>query len=61
MSKILDVVLELVEEDNDSGICTACYQVAYGVEPDAEGYQCGSCGELTVCGAEQFLLSTLPF
>lgn len=60
MSKILDLVLELVEEDNDSGICTACYQVAYGVEPDAEGYQCGSCGELTVCGAERFLIPYLP-
>lgn len=61
MSSILDVVIEMVEEDSDSGICTACYEVAYGVEPDAEGYQCGSCGVLAVCGAEQFLLSNLPF
>lgn len=61
MSSILDVVLELVELDDNSGICTACYEVAYGVEPDAEGYQCGSCGVLAVCGAEQFLLSNLPF
>ena len=61
MSSILDVVIEMVEEDNDSGICTACYEVAYGVAPDAEGYQCGSCGELAVSGAERFLLSNVPF
>ena len=61
MSSILDVVIEMVEEDNDSGICTACYEVAYGVEPDAEGYQCESCGALAVCGAEQFLLTHVPF
>ena len=61
MSKILDVVLALVELDDDSGICTACYEVAYGIEPDAEGFACESCGVLAVCSAERFLMSKVPF
>ena len=65
MSSILDVVIEMVEEDRDSAICTQCYEVAYDVELDSDGYavgqRCESCGALAVRGAEQFLLSHEPF
>tara|TARA_Y100000310_G_scaffold264490_1_gene275134 strand:+ start:166 stop:330 length:165 start_codon:yes stop_codon:yes gene_type:complete len=45
--KLIDTVMELIVEDDGGGICTACHNVAYGVEPDAEGYgQCDACGAL---------------
>jgi hypothetical protein len=59
-NNVLDEVMAMVVEDNNGGICTACHEVAYGVEPDAEGYECESCGALAVCGAEQFLLMNVP-
>ena len=34
------------------GICLACGEQAEGVEPDAEGYKCLSCGEMKVMGLE---------
>jgi hypothetical protein len=40
----------------DPGFCIACGEEAFGVEPDARGYKCGSCGELKVYGAEELLI-----
>jgi hypothetical protein len=40
----------------DTGFCLACGAENYGVEPDAEGYECEECGESEVYGAEQLLL-----
>jgi hypothetical protein len=37
------------------GVCVACGDDAEGVEPDAEGYTCETCGEDSVFGAEQLL------
>ena len=59
-NNVMDEVMAMVEEDNGGGICTACHETAYGVEPDAESYECESCGALSVCGAEQFLLLNVP-
>ena len=56
MDNILDTVMAMVEEDNGGGICTACDEVTYGVEPDAEGLECDSCGALEVCGADMYIL-----
>ena len=43
--------------DEYGGICLACGELAEdGVEPDAEGYVCESCGEPRVVGIEQALL-----
>ena len=58
--ELLDTVIALCEEDNGGGICTACHETAYGVEPDAEGYECDSCGAMAVCGAEQWILRNVP-
>ena len=57
LSKIdLDEVTEAVEEDDNSGFCTACGGQVYGVEPDAQGYDCEACGAHgTVYGAEELL------
>ncbi len=52
----LDVIAELVELDDNLGICLSCGEVQEGVEPDAERYRCESCGRHSVYGAEQALL-----
>ncbi len=38
------------------GFCRACGEEAFGVEPDACGYQCESCGAHEVFGAEELIL-----
>lgn len=38
------------------GICLECGEVRDNCEPDAEKYECESCGELKVYGAEQMLI-----
>ena len=52
----LDRILAAVEEDDGVGFCVACGAEAYGVEPDARGYECESCGEPKVYGAEELLI-----
>lgn len=42
-------------EDN-GGFCIACGDEAYGVEPDARGYECEGCGEPKVYGAEELMM-----
>lgn len=52
----LDDVISAVESDDSIGFCLACGEEASGVEPDAEGHECESCGKHRVYGAEQILL-----
>jgi len=40
-----------------AGICLACGELSYGVEPDAEGYYCENCDEYEVVGLEQALIT----
>ncbi len=40
-----------------AGFCRACGAEQFGVEPDAERYECEACGEFTVYGAEEFLMN----
>lgn len=51
----MDRILAAVEEDDNMGFCLACGEEAYGVEPDAREYECESCGERRVYGAEELL------
>ena len=53
----LDEVLEAAEMDGNIGFCIACGEQAFDVEPDARKYECESCGEHKVYGAEELLLS----
>jgi hypothetical protein len=46
---------EMIERDDCEGICTACGEDAYGVEPDARNYACECCGARKVFGAEELL------
>lgn len=52
-------VLDAVERGNTSldnpGICLACGFDQDGCEPDARRYECDSCGEKAVFGAEELL------
>ena len=41
---------------DNPGFCTACGAEAEGVEPDARRYECESCGERAVFGAEELLM-----
>ena len=52
----LDRVIELVEQDDCMGICLACGEDAYGVEPDAWKYPCESCQKDEVYGADEILM-----
>ncbi len=42
--------------DNYQGICLTCGEFQDGVEPDAENYECESCGVDQVFGVEQALI-----
>ena len=55
-------VTEAVERQLTSlenpGFCLACgAEVSEGCEPDAEQYECESCGEHAVYGAEEILIA----
>lgn len=49
-------ILKAAESGESVGFCVACGAKAYGVEPDARGYKCESCGASKVYGAEELLL-----
>jgi len=48
----LSQVMEAIEADDCRAFCLACGAEACGVEPDARSYECESCGESRVYGAE---------
>lgn len=56
----IDRVMAGAEESmfgmSDDGVCIYCGEDAMGVEPDAERYECESCGKRGVYGWEQILL-----
>ena len=56
----LDRVTEAVERTSvtlgNPGFCIRCGAEAEGVEPDARRYECESCGEPGVYGAEELLM-----
>lgn len=55
-----DRVTEAVERQMTSldnpGFCIKCGEETEGVEPDARKYECESCGERGVYGAEELLM-----
>jgi hypothetical protein len=51
-----EIDLEDLEAEGADGACLACGEYAYGVEPDATGYTCESCGAKQVMGAENILI-----
>jgi len=55
----IEQIMAAVELDDNIGICTSCGEESDGVEPDAEHYECESCGKHEVFGAEQLMLMYL--
>ena len=54
--ELLNIALDLVKADENQGVCFACGEIADCVEPDASKYQCETCQEWQVYGAEEALL-----
>ena len=52
----VELLIELAQADNNEGLCMACGEVGECVEPDARKYECESCGEKQVYGAQEGLL-----
>ena len=45
-------------EDGNNGICLSCGELVYGgIEPDACGYDCESCGHAAVSGLQEALIA----
>ena len=53
----IDRVMQAAESDESIGFCLECGEEAHGVEPDARGYKCESCGAQAVSGAEEIILT----
>lgn len=51
-----EALLQLLEDDEQVGVCTECGAIAQNVEPDAENYHCPECGAHAVQGLENILL-----
>jgi len=54
--RVMEVHEETLASLESPGICIACGADAEGVEPDAEKYECESCGERAVYGVEQLVI-----
>jgi hypothetical protein len=52
----LDRIVEMVEDDDNRGICVYCGEDDYRVEPDASKYECEACGKNGVYGAAELLM-----
>jgi hypothetical protein len=52
----LKQIMSAIESEEYAGFCLACGEQADGVEPDARNYECESCGESQVFGAEELLI-----
>ena len=59
----IEEVMDAVERQRSSldnpGFCMACGEEADGCEPDARGYECESCEEMEVYGAEEILMEVV--
>lgn len=51
-----DRITELVEQDDNTGLCIKCGAEQSGCEPDARWFHCDACGARAVFGAEELLL-----
>jgi len=54
----LEDIMEIARtvEGETAGFCMECGEQADGVEPDACGYECQSCGSPSVYGAEELVI-----
>ena len=55
--RVMDAVKRRETDLENPGFCLACGEEQEGCEPDARNYQCESCGEYQVFGAEEILFT----
>jgi hypothetical protein len=55
--RLEDAVGRQMFDLDNPGFCLACGHEQEGCEPDARRYQCEACGERTVYGAQELVLS----
>jgi hypothetical protein len=55
-TRVADAVQRSQQTLDNPGFCIKCGAEAEGVEPDARRYECESCGEAGVYGAEELLI-----
>ena len=55
-TELLEAVEAQMFGDENPGFCTKCYNRQEGCEPDARNYECESCGEKEVYGAQELLM-----
>jgi hypothetical protein len=56
LERIEEAVERRMNSLDNPGFCIECGSEADGCEPDARGYECESCGEAQVYGADELLL-----
>ena len=54
--RVLDARQRHMSTLDNPGFCLACGEETEGVEPDARKYECESCGENWVYGADELML-----
>lgn len=54
--RVIDAVKRSYSTLDNPGFCIACGHEQDGCEPDARNYECESCGERKVFGAEELLI-----
>ena len=52
----LDLIMDSIDNDEQTGYCISCGAEHSSCEPDMEKGCCEQCGQHTVFGAEQILL-----
>lgn len=57
IAEYITLLVDDPEEFENTGCCTSCGEISYAVEPDAEGYVCEHCGQQTVHGSLNILIS----
>jgi predicted RNA-binding Zn-ribbon protein involved in translation (DUF1610 family) len=56
LDRVMDAVQRHMMSLDNPGFCTACGNEQDGCEPDARKYECESCGEHHVYGADELLV-----
>lgn len=51
-----DKIFQLLEEDNNLGLCVVCGEESEYIEPDACNYKCNNCENFSVFGASELLM-----
>ena len=56
IDRVTDAVNRHMTTLDNPSFCVACGEGVEGIEPDACGYECESCGEDKVYGADELLM-----